>query len=158
MSKKKTRKSGACKLYTLKVSLMTGPAHLGSVHEEISRTFQIRGDQTLELLHETIFDAFDREEEHMYEFKLADGRRYSLGPETLEPAGDVEENAMDSLGLETGQRFAYWFDFGDCWEHEIEVVSISDAPSRGHFPTVTAQVGESPAQYPQWDDEGLDPR
>jgi hypothetical protein len=36
----------------------------------VSRTIQIRGDQTLAELHRAIFDAFDREEEHMYEFQI----------------------------------------------------------------------------------------
>lgn len=36
----------------------------------ISRTSEIRGDQTLEELHRAIFKAFDRTEEHMYEFQV----------------------------------------------------------------------------------------
>ena len=36
----------------------------------ISRTLEIRGDQTLEELHRAIFKAFDRTEEHMYEFQV----------------------------------------------------------------------------------------
>ena len=40
---------------------------------EISRTIQIRGDQTLEDLHHALFDAFDRSDEHMYEFQFGKG-------------------------------------------------------------------------------------
>src|SRR5512135_50291 len=35
-------------------------------YQKMSRTIQIRGDQTLEDLHHAIFDAFDRWDEHMY--------------------------------------------------------------------------------------------
>ena len=51
----------------------------------ISRTIQIRGDQTLEDLHHAIFYAFGREDEHMYEFQVGGkgpmdpkARRYTL--------------------------------------------------------------------------------
>jgi len=163
MGKKKATKAGAKKLYTLKVSLVSGPAHLGDLEDEISRTVQMRGNQALGMLHETLFDAFDREEEHMYAFELPDGRRYvpgadvELAAEEKKPAGDVADTTLASLALEHGQHLRYWFDFGDDWEHLVEVLAVEDAPERGHFPTVTNRVGDSPAQYPQWDDEGLEP-
>lgn len=163
MGKKKATKANANKLYTLKVSLVSGPAHLGDLEDEISRTVQMRGDQALGDLHETLFDAFDREEEHMYAFELQDGRRYVPGADVeltagkKEPAGDVAETTLGLLDLQSGQHLRYWFDFGDDWEHLVEILSVEDAPDHGHFPTVTDRVGESPAQYPQWDDAGLEP-
>src|SRR5436853_5681053 len=98
----------------------------------ISRTIQIRGDQTLEDLHHAIFDAFDREEEHMYEFQFGkgpmdpNGRQYVL-PSAFEhpegerkpPAGRVDRTTLDSLGLKKGDAFGYWLDFGDDWWHQI---------------------------------------
>ena len=52
------------RLYTLEVFIIAGPISkkFSKKNKEISRTFQIRGDQTLEELHEVIFEAFDREE------------------------------------------------------------------------------------------------
>jgi len=35
-----------------------------------SRTVEVRGDQTLEDLPQTIFNVFAREDEHMYEFQI----------------------------------------------------------------------------------------
>ena len=57
-----------------------GLHHRGPVSEkflkrnpEISRTIQIRGDQTLKDLHHAIFDAFDRFDEHLFEFQIGKG-------------------------------------------------------------------------------------
>ena len=52
---------------------------------EISRTIQIRGDQTLEDLHHAIFDAFDRGEEHMYEFQFGKRPMDPKGPRYVLP-------------------------------------------------------------------------
>ena len=54
---------------------------------------------------------------------------------------------MDSLDLKKDQAFGYWFDFGDDWFHQINVVAVSrDVPKR-KYPRVTNRVGESPPQY-----------
>jgi len=36
----------------------------------IARTIEIEGSSTLANLHEIIFEAFDREDEHLYEFQF----------------------------------------------------------------------------------------
>jgi hypothetical protein len=89
----------------------------------ISRMIKIRGDQTLADLHLTIFDVFDRWEQHMYEFQFGKGlndpksKRY-VSPEAFAArdrnvAGSVADTTIDSLGLKVDQAFGYWFDFGD---------------------------------------------
>jgi hypothetical protein len=153
------------KLYTLDVFIIGGPMTESFLKKTrvISRTIRIRGDQTLEELHRVIFDAFDREEEHMYEFQVggerpmdARARRYVL-PACLhdedEPAGDVRRTTIGSLGLQDGDVFGYWFDFGDDWWHQINVASVEEGAARGKFPQVIKRVGKSPPQYADWDEE-----
>ena len=78
----------------------------------ISRTIQICGEQKLEDLHRAIFAAFDREEDHMYEFQIGGkramdpkARRYGLPPamggssSDRMPSGDVTRTSVGSLGL-----------------------------------------------------------
>ncbi|MBA3441079.1 MAG: hypothetical protein H0T92_14535, partial [Pyrinomonadaceae bacterium] len=92
-------------LYTFEVLIVSGPLALSFVKKNkvISRTIQMRGDQTLEQLHQAIFSAFEREEEHMYEFQVGgkgpmdpQARRYELGlddgdaGQEARAAGDVE--------------------------------------------------------------------
>jgi len=83
----------------------------------------------------------------------AKARKYGLpmprGPFSDEtPAGDVSKTAIGALGLRVGDVFGYWFDFGDDWWHQINVVAIADEVPPGKYPKVTARVGNSPPQYP----------
>ena len=154
------------RLYTLEVFLMSGPVteEFVKANPHVSRTIQIKGGQTLQTLHRVIFRAFDREEEHLYEFQFGKGPHDPKGPRYTvlvnresfddEPdAGDVARTTIDSLGLEAGRSFGYWFDFGDDWMHQINVLAIEDAPLSGRFPRITERVGESPPQYPDLEEE-----
>lgn len=163
-----TRAGGGQRLYTLEVFITSGPM-TGSFARKnplIARTIQMRGDQTLEDLHHAIFDAFDREEEHMHEFQVGgkgpmdrQARRYVLPMAVDEPfshrkpAGDLTRATIGSLGLKVDDTFGYWFDFGDDWWHQINVMAIEDAAPRGRYPKVTKRVGESPPQYVDGDEE-----
>ena len=156
------------RLFTLDVFISSGPMTdtFAKKNPVISRTIQIRGDQTLEDLHSAIFDAFGREEEHMYEFQVGGkrtmdpkARRYIL-PMAMnddlsdrKPDGDVTLTTIGSIGLKAGDAFGYWFDFGDDWWHQINVVPIEDHAPPGAYPKVTKRVGKSPPQYMDCEDE-----
>ena len=115
-------------------------------------------------MHNAIFNAFDREEEHLYEFQLdgkgpmdPNARKYGLpmsdGPFTDdEQAGDVSKTTITSLGLKVGDTFGYWCDFGDDWWHQINVKAIENNVPKGKCPRVTNRVGESPPQYANMDE------
>lgn len=70
-----------------------------------------------------------------------DGKRYVLSmamedPMESEqpPTGAVERTMVGAIGLKAGQAFGYWFDFGDDWWHQVNVVSISEAAPPGPIP------------------------
>ena len=145
-------------IYTLEVFLITGPVSKKFIKKNpvISRTLEILGDQTLVELHEIIFKAFNRFEEHLYEFQVGGkgpndpkARRYSLSEanETIELAGDVAQTVMDALKLKKDEAFGYWFDFGDDWWHQINVVAIEEKKPQGKYPKITKRAGQSPPQY-----------
>jgi hypothetical protein len=161
--------AGGNRLYTLEARIIGGPMVEEFVKENplVVRTIEIRGDQSLEQLHEALFAAFDREEEHMYEFQLGSRaphdpkrKRYVLprvfkeatpGPHS--PLGTVTRTTIGSLELKVEQAFGYWFDFGDDWWHEIKVIAIEEEVPKGKYPRMTKRVGESPPQYPDGDEE-----
>ena len=157
----------APRIDTTEVFLLSGPIteKFAKNNPVVSRTIQIRGDQTLEDLHHAIFDALGRWEEHMYEFQFGKGPmdpkapRYILpgafGTELGEespPTGRVDWTTIDSLGLEVGRSFGYWFDFGDDWWHQINVEAIEDKAPSGKLPRVSKRVGKSPPQYADEDE------
>lgn len=154
------------RVYTLAVSLMSGPLTEAFLkkNRSVVRTIAIRGDQTLEALHECIFAAFGRDDPHMYEFQMGKGPMDPKGPRYVLPmaAGDddgppilgtVDTTTIDSMNLKVGRKFGYWFDFGDDWHHQIDVEAIAVGPSTGRYPRVVSKVGASPPQYVDWDGE-----
>ena len=158
---------GGVRLYTLEVFVLISPIikKFAKKNSGVSRTIQIRGDQTLENLHHAIFDAFDRYDEHLYEFQFGKGPMGPKAPryvlrgafetdmgEKNPPVGRVDQTSIESLALKVGQSFGYWFDFGDDWWHQVNVEAIEDKVPEGKFPKVTKRVGKSPPQYLEEDE------
>ncbi len=157
----RTNPADANALYTLDVCIVDGPVTEKFIKKNplMSRTIVIKGDNTLADLHRIIFKAFDREEEHMYEFQVGgagpndpQARRYGLpmafsGDADDQPVGDVNHTTIAALGLSLDEAFGYWFDFGDDWWHQINVMAIDATAPKGKYPKITARVGASPPQY-----------
>jgi hypothetical protein len=148
-------------LYTLRVYLQGGPIAPRHAGKEISREIQIRGSDTLHTLHAAIFEAFERWEEHLYEFNLGESPQdqsqlyfYQGGwaDEELSSGGDPVTTTLDELDLQVGRYFGYTFDMGDQWEHVIEVVAVKKDTGKGTYPRVSKKVGAAPPQYPDEDD------
>jgi hypothetical protein len=102
----------------------------------------------------------------MYEFQVGgerthdpNARRYVLSGmademlDDTEVAGTVTDTTLDDLGLKKDDVFGYWFDFGDDWWHQINVLAIREEAGSGKYPRITARVGESPPQYPDLDED-----
>jgi hypothetical protein len=141
-------------LHVLSVFLTSGPTSKKFANKQISRVIEIRGDQTLEDLHHAIFQAYDRWDEHMYEFQFGKrpfdpaGPNYGIsGPQPKKTAGDARTTKLDDLNLEPHRAFGYWFDFGDDWYHQIQVERIEQAIPTVTYPRVIKRVGKSPSQY-----------
>lgn len=151
------------RLYILKVAL--------SHSKRIWRRIEITGNQSLDQLHEAIFSAFDRYDPHMYSFYLTKPGskardRFANAPEYTHPYA-VEEDSdwghkklhdasitnISNLNLRVKDTFEYLFDFGDEWLHEITVERVLDIFPKGDYPKIKERKGESPPQYPEYDDE-----
>jgi hypothetical protein len=150
------------KIYTLEVFIINGLMTKAFVKKNpvVSRTIEIRGDQSLEQLHDVIFKAFNREDQHLYEFQIGGkgpndpkAKRYGLTVyEDTEIEGDVRETTIDTLQLKKDEAFGYWFDFGDDWWHQINVISIENKSSKSKYPRITNRIGQSPPQYVDFDE------
>jgi tetratricopeptide (TPR) repeat protein len=130
------------RLFTLEVVLAEGPVSDDFLERnpDVSRTIEVRGDQTLQDLHEAVVAAFDREDDQLYSFYLGAGRKGD-GKELL-PASTIGE-----LNLRVGRRLRYHFDPEDDWTHDVKVAAVGDAAPDGRYPRVVRRVGESPPQY-----------
>jgi hypothetical protein len=142
-------------LYVLAVYMIGGPTSEKFANKEISRVIEIRGDQTLEHLHQAIFKAYDRWEEHLYEFQFGKRAFDPAGPNYGIPDssakknndGDARTTKLDDLNLKLHRAFGYLFDFGDEWLHQINVERIEQAIPTVVYPRVIKRVGKSPPQY-----------
>ncbi len=158
-------------VFSFEVAIISGPVTEKFMRENPkppTRTIEIIGSQTLETLHDAIFDAFDRDDEHLYEFQFGGKKpmaknvtRFGVNTDDdfggffpEEPqARDASKTSIASLNLDEGYIFFYWFDFGDDWWHRVKLLSIHplELPKK-EFPRVVASSGESPPQYVDWDE------
>ena len=142
-------------LYVVSVYLVNGPVSKKFANKEISRVIEIRGDQTLEQLHQAIFKAYDRWDNHLYQFQFGkrpfdrDGPNYGAPgpPPRKKEDGNARTIKLDDLGLKPNRVFGYWFDFGDDWYHQVRVDRIEHAIPTVTYPRVIRRVGKSPPQY-----------
>ncbi|MEO1591624.1 MAG: hypothetical protein AAFU71_10065 [Cyanobacteria bacterium J06632_22] len=148
------------RIYVMDVYIVDGPIEPEFLHAHpmISRRIEILEHRTLADLHQAIFQAFDRRAEHLYEFQIGGkgphdpkNRVYSLSQalrreEDEMAAGDVETTTLADAGICVDQPFGYWFDFGDAWWHQVNLVEIRANHCLEGFPKVVGRVGDSPPQ------------
>lgn len=151
-------------LYTMLVFLKEGPMSREFDYKVISRTIEIRGDQTLAQLHEAIFRAYDRSDEQPYEFQMGkrpfdpEGPNYGLVKKAAKvttkktlvnavaPTFAAEATKLDDLELKLHRVFGYRFDFKAGWFHQVQVERIDKAIPTVTYPRLTKRSGKSPPQ------------
>jgi Plasmid pRiA4b ORF-3-like protein len=125
----------------------------------VSRQLAVRGDQTLEDLHEELRRAFEWWDDHLYSFWLDGefwGDKESEYTSPVEPEDDAKtaDVELDQLQLEPGQEIAYVFDFGDEWRVRLRIDEIRPAGDET-YPVILESRGKPPPQYPIPEEEEL---
>ena len=144
-SQKNAKAKTLKKAYVFRVAL--------SDDNEIYSDILIRADQTFEDLHEIIFEAFNRAEEHLYSFDIGGTQVSSPDCELDDDELDASETKLEEISFEVGDGFGYLFDFGDEWEHDISVKKIIPLDPKEKYPKVLKITGKIPEQYPDYDEE-----
>ena len=138
-SQKNAKAKTLKKAYVFRVAL--------SDDNEIDSDILIRADQTFEDLHEIIFEAFNRAEEHLYSFDIGGTQVSSPDCELDDDELDASETKLEEISFEVGDGFGYLFDFGDEWQHDIELLEIIPVEKTGEYPRILNSHGEPPPQY-----------
>ena len=130
--------------YTFKVSL----------NKKTWRRVVLSGKHTLKDMHMIIQEAFEFNDDHLYCFFM-DGKAWSRN--SYNCADDdhgpyVTEAIIEELGLEPGEEILYLFDYGDQWKFNVLLEHNDECGSRLLKPLIMARHGESPEQYPSWDE------
>lgn len=124
------------------------------IKPKVTRTIKMGNHLTLEDLHYAIINSVDFDDDHLYAFYLDKNKRNSYGRmyEYGEPPFASDFTLAD-LNLHVNKRFYYTFDFGDNWQFVITVKDFEETEVLFDKPKLIAQKGESPEQYPSWDDD-----
>ncbi len=123
------------------------------------RKIAISSDDLLDDLHDIIQDAFDFDNDHLYQFTFRD--RFGKKVRVVHPMCEDEEFFTDefrikNLPLKIGDKMIYLFDFGDHWQFEVELEEIQSPNPKFKKAKVLESKGKAPEQYPSWDDDDDD--
>jgi len=129
-----------------------------SLGKKCYRIIRCLPEHTFEDLHIAIQEAFDFDDDHLYSFFL-DGKSYSNyrinspdgGTDYDEPPF-TDEIFLSDRRLINKQRILYLFDYSDCWEFDVAVGITKKGAESFKNPVIIKSVGDSPEQYPDYDD------
>ena len=129
-------------LYQLKITLR-------DIHPPIWRRIQVWEDTTLAQLHTILQIVMGWEDYHLHEFVI--GRRLYSVPD---PDDDMNERKvvdeshvpLGEVVPRVGTKFAYLYDFGDSWEHDLILEAILLPETTAQYPTCIGGERRAPPE------------
>jgi len=127
--------------YTFKLDLIkTSPL--------ITRTFKVSSECSFYLMHHIIQEVMGWKNYHLYEFKV-DGITIadkSIVEEDLSRVTEAKEVMLEDIFTHIGKSVKYIYDFGDWWEHQLELIEISNAPQNEPLPLIVSGENACPPE------------
>jgi len=118
------------------------------------RRLAVPPDASLDDLAYAILDAYDFDDDHLWDFRFRDQRgknRQYHRPEGDEgPYADQISVADTELPLKGEMLFT--FDYGDDWQFKVVLENVEPSRCRLKRPRIVSSAGKSPQQYPDWDE------
>jgi hypothetical protein len=129
-------------LYQLKITLR-------DIHPPIWRRILVWEDTTLAQLHTILQIVMGWEDYHLHEFVI--GRRLYSVPD---PDDDMNERKvvdeshvpLGEVVPRVGTKFAYLYDFGDSWEHDLILEAILLPETTAQYPTCIGGERRTPPE------------
>ena len=119
------------------------------IEPRIWRRFAVPSNIKLPRLHEVIQEVMGWTDSHLHAF-MAEGERRYTDPD---PDFDLEYGTMDEgkakltdLVTKPKDRFVYEYDFGDDWNHVVEVVSVGPPEKGVKYPVCLAGERSCPPE------------
>lgn len=125
------------------------------------RVIAIDGSDSLYKLAEAIVDSFDFDMDHCFGFydNLKDIYRSWEGYELFADTGDadrfpgVKDTMVEEVYKQMKKKMLFFFDYGDSWRFITQLIDVKESKNNKIKPQIIKSVGESPEQYPEWDDD-----
>lgn len=125
------RTGGPEQAYQLKVVLAES-------EPPIWRRLRVLGSTPLHSLHLILQHAFGWTNSHLYQFEIGDRHLAEPDPEedaySETPPEDARRFRLQDFGFKQGSEFSYIYDFGDWWDHRIQVEAIFPADAPEQYP------------------------
>lgn len=102
---------------------------LANSHIPIWRRFQITDDYRLDRFHQTLQIVMGWWNSHLHEFEIG-GRRFGMLLNHNSDLPNIEDETrfyLKNFPFEVGQKLGYLYDFGDNWQHLLEIEAISES-------------------------------
>jgi len=121
-------------IYELEISLLDS-------EPRIWRRFAVAGDITLVKLHHVAQLVMGWTDSHLHQFVMAGEVRYGSKHLYLDPDPDVRDERRVRLNRVLsgpGDSLLYQYDFGDGWDHLLEVIGVGPAEQGVRYPVCLA--------------------
>jgi hypothetical protein len=125
--------------YQVKVTLL-------GARPPIWRRLLLRGDTKLDRLHLILQLVMGWTDSHMHQFQVAERSRASPGQLRAIERGDEKRIRLSAVMSNAYPRMLYEYDFGDSWEHGLELEKIVPLVSDGKYPWVLAGKRAGPPE------------
>ena len=99
-------------------------------------------------MHHIIQEVISWQNYHLYEFTV-DGVKItdkSIVEEDLNPITEAKELMVQDIFTHIGKTIKYVYDFGDWWEHQIELIEISNTPQNEALPLIISGENACPPE------------
>jgi hypothetical protein len=96
---------------------------------------------------------FDNDHLHCFSWKSRYGWTVQVNHPYMDEPPFTTEFDIGSLSLKEGQSMTYVFDFGDHWEFNVQLERVEPTNPKIEHPQILESSGDSPQQYPDWDEE-----
>lgn len=121
---------------------------LRHIEPAIWRRVEVPLGMSLKGLHDVIQAVMGWQDYHLYEFRI--GERFYGIPDPPEDYGRRIRHArlakLEAIVARGVTRFAYVYDFGDDWEHEVEIEAAAPAESGVKYPRFLAGARRAPPE------------
>ena len=123
-------------IYQLKVTLR-------NIDPPIWRRIQIKSDLRLDKLHDLLQIVMGWEHQHLHGFRV--GRKNYGAPDRFGDTVDERTVRLASIAS-VGDKLVYEYDFGDSWEHELEIETALEPEPGVHYPVCLAGARACPLE------------
>ncbi len=125
------------------------------------RTLAVAAGDSLYDLAYTIVNSFDFDFDHCFGFynNFKDSYRSTEGYELFADMDEqsqfpgVKKTGIYNAYNEINKKLLFLYDFGDNWEFITQLIKIEDFKTGEKYPKVIDSAGDSPEQYPYYDEE-----